>query len=55
MIYYWEKRNKEFLLPSVFELAGLQRLTVKREIKNVGQLQPAVEGRKNMGQAICTP
>ena len=53
MVYYWEKRNKEFLLPSVFELAGHQRLTVKREIKNVGQLRPVVEGRKNMGQAIC--
>ena len=55
VVYYWEKRNKEFLLPTVFELAGRQRLTVKREIKNVGQLRPAVEGKKDIGQAICTP
>ena len=42
-----ERREiRNFYYPSVFELTGRQRLTVKREIRNVGQLQPAVEGRK---------
>ena len=42
-----ERREiRNFYYPSVFELAGRQRLTVEREIRNVGQLRPAVEGRK---------
>ena len=43
----WEKRNKELLLfPRVWIS---QRLTVKRQIKNVGQLRLAVEGKKKCG------
>ena len=42
-----ERREiRNYYYPSVFELTGHQRLTVKREIRNVGQLRPAVEGRK---------
>ena len=37
-----ERREiKNFPDPSVFELVGRQRLTVKRGIRNVGQLRPA--------------
>ena len=55
VVYYWGKRNKECLLPSVFELANSQRLTVKREIKNVGQFRPAVEWRKKYGSSYLYP
>ena len=41
MVYHWEERNKKFPLPSVFELTGRQRLTVKRGIRNVGQFLAA--------------
>ena len=42
-----ERREiRNFCYPSVLELTGRQGLTVKRGIRNVGQLQPAVEGRK---------
>ena len=45
-----ERREiRNFYYPSVFELAGRQRLTIEREIRNVGQLRPAVEGRKECG------
>ena len=44
-----EIRNVPYL--SVFELASHQRLTVKREIRNVGQL----EGRKECGSSYLYP
>ena len=44
VISHWEKRNKEFPLTSVFKLA--EDWPLKRQIKNVGQLRLAVEGRK---------
>ena len=53
VVSHWEKSNKELLL--FLHVWISQRLTVKRQIKNVGQLRLAVEGRKNEGQAICTP
>ena len=51
-----EKREiRNFPYPSVFELASCQRLTVKRGIRNVGQLRPAVEGRKECGSSYLYP
>ena len=41
MVYHWEDRNKKFPHPSVFELTGRQRLTVKRGVRNVGQFLTA--------------
>ena len=51
-----ERREiRNFPYASVFELAGRQRLTVKRGIRNVGQLRPAVEGRKRMWVKLSVP
>ena len=37
-----ERREiRNFPYPSVFELTGRQKLTVKRGIRNIGQLRPA--------------
>ena len=46
---------RNFPYPSVFELVCRQRLTVKRGIKNVGQLWPPVEGRKECGSRYLYP
>ena len=49
-----EKREiRNFAYLSVFELAGRQRLTVKRGIRNIGQLRPAVKGIRNVGQFLA--
>ena len=51
-----ERREiRNFYYPSVFELTGRQKLTVKREVRNVGQLRPAVEGRKECGSSYLYP
>ena len=33
----WEERKRNFPYPSMFQITGRQRLTVKRGIRNVGQ------------------
>ena len=55
VVSHWEKRNKEFLLSLVFELAGRQRMTVKRGIVmlvNPGVTNPGQNGNQQMF-ALC--
>ena len=49
-----ERREiRNFYYPSVFELTGRQRLTIKRGMRNVDQIRPAVEGRKECRSIPC--
>ena len=52
-----ERREiKNFPYPSVFELTGHQRLTVKRKNKDCRSTSGGLlKEEKNIGQAICTP
>ena len=41
MVYHCKERNKQFPYPPVFELAGRQRLTIKKRKRNVGEFLAA--------------
>ena len=49
------RKIRNFYYLSVFELTGCQRLTVKRGIKNVGQLRPACRRGKECGSGYLYP
>ena len=57
MWFITEKREmRNFPYPSVFELTGCQRLTVKRGIRNVGQHRPACkECRSGYLYSVTSP
>ena len=52
VVSHWEKRNKEFLLSLVFELASRQRMTVKRD--NVGQSRSNKSKSEWKPTDVCT-